>query len=84
MIRGLRDEADLRYEEVLAQTNRMLTKHQVHWPVKSVFLQTAPELNYISSSNVRGMLRFKVDAEVLRQMVPESVVEALRVKGSLA
>ncbi|MDL2313085.1 pantetheine-phosphate adenylyltransferase [Bacteroidales bacterium OttesenSCG-928-B11] len=50
IIRGIRNEADFRYENDIAQTNRILAP-----TIETIFLTTAPELSFISSSIVRDI-----------------------------
>ncbi|MCH5268269.1 MAG: pantetheine-phosphate adenylyltransferase [Lachnospiraceae bacterium] len=53
VIRGLRTAADFEYELPIAQTNRHLEPE-----ADTVFLATAPEHSYISSSGVKEILQF--------------------------
>jgi len=50
IIRGIRNEADFRYENDIAQTNR-----QLHPDIESVFFVTSPELANISSTIIRDI-----------------------------
>lgn len=70
ILRGLRTPQDFSYELPLAQANYKLNKH-----ADTVFLATAPEHSYISSSGVKEIFRFGGD---VREMVPEIVYERLR------
>jgi len=65
ILRGLRNPADFEFEKAIAHTNRKLSK------IETVFLLTAANTSYISSSIVRDVIRNKGDYSVL---VPESVV----------
>lgn len=65
ILRGLRNPADFEFEKAIAHTNRKLSK------IETVFLLTAAQTSYISSSIVRDVIRNKGDYTVL---VPESVV----------
>lgn len=65
ILRGLRNPADFEFEKAIAHTNRKLSK------IETVFLLTASNTSYISSSIVRDVIRNKGDYTVL---VPESVV----------
>ena len=65
ILRGLRNPADFEFEKAIAHTNRKLSK------IETVFLLTASNTSYISSSIVRDVIRNKGDYSVL---VPESVV----------
>lgn len=52
LLRGLRAVSDFEYEMQLSQTNRSLNKN-----IKTVFLITKPEYNFISSSTVKEILK---------------------------
>lgn len=69
VIRGLRTAADFEYELPLAQTNRRLYEG-----ADTVFLATAPEHSYISSSGVKELLYF---GGSIQGMVPDIVEEYL-------
>ena len=64
ILRGLRNPADFEFEKAIAHTNRTLSK------IETVFLLTAARTSFISSSNVRDVIRNNGDYTVL---VPESV-----------
>lgn len=51
LLRGLRAVSDFEYEMQLSQTNRALCEN-----IKTVFLITKPEYNFISSSTVKEIL----------------------------
>lgn len=65
ILRGLRNPADFEFEKSIAHTNRKLSK------IETVFLLTASNTSYISSSIVRDVIRNGGD---YKQFVPESVV----------
>jgi pantetheine-phosphate adenylyltransferase len=65
ILRGLRNPADFEFEKAIAHTNRKLSK------IETVFLLTAAQTSYISSSIVRDVIRNGGDYSVL---VPDSVV----------
>ncbi|MEO5776013.1 MAG: pantetheine-phosphate adenylyltransferase [Flavobacterium sp.] len=65
ILRGLRNPADFEFEKAIAHTNRKLSK------IETVFLLTASNTSYISSSIVRDVIRNNGDYTVL---VPESVI----------
>lgn len=69
LLRGLRTSFDFEYEMQLSQTN-----HALFGDIKTVFLITKPEFNYISSSCVREILLNKGD---IRGFVPDTVCEYL-------
>lgn len=65
ILRGLRNPADFEFEKAIAHTNRKLSK------IETVFLLTAADTSYISSSIVRDVIRNNGDYTLL---VPDSVV----------
>jgi pantetheine-phosphate adenylyltransferase len=64
ILRGLRNPADFEFEKAIAHTNRRLSK------IETVFLLTASNTSYISSSIVRDVIRNGGEYELL---VPPSV-----------
>jgi len=64
ILRGLRNPADFEFEKAIAHTNRRLSK------IETVFLLTAANTSYISSSIVRDVIRNGGQYELL---VPDSV-----------
>ena len=69
LLRGLRTSFDFEYEMQLSQTNNALYNE-----IKTVFLITKPEYNFISSSSVREILMNKGD---ISKLVPHPVAEYL-------
>ena len=69
LIRGLRNSSDFEYENQLAQINYKLDNN-----IKTVFLTSKPEHNFISSSCIRELVSHKCN---LSEFVPESVAEYL-------
>lgn len=69
LLRGLRTSFDFEYELQLSQTNNALNKD-----LKTVFLITKPEYNFISSSMVREILTNNGDVS---NFVPKTVYEYL-------
>lgn len=65
LLRGLRAVSDFEYEMQLSQTNSSLSPD-----IKTVFLITKPEYNFISSSTVKEILFNNGD---ISKFVPESV-----------
>lgn len=59
IIRGIRNDVDLKYESEIAQVNYTLFK------VETVFLLASPELKEISSSIVRELQKFGKDINQL-------------------
>ncbi len=68
ILRGLRNPADFEFEKAIAHTNRTLSK------IETVFLLTASDKAFISSSIVRDVLKHKGDISAL---VPPAVSEAI-------
>ncbi|WP_250433906.1 pantetheine-phosphate adenylyltransferase [Hanstruepera flava] len=64
ILRGLRNPADFEFEKAIAHTNRDLA------PIETVFLLTAANTSYISSSIVRDVIRNNGD---YTKLVPASV-----------
>jgi pantetheine-phosphate adenylyltransferase len=69
LIRGLRAVSDFEYEMQLSQTNSALSNE-----IKTVFLITKPEYNFISSSTVKEIVRNHGD---ISKFVPEPVFKYL-------
>ena len=76
LLRGLRTSFDFEYEMQLSQTNQVLYKD-----IKTVFLITKPEYNFISSSSVREILLNKGD---ITPFVPKAVSEYLLTKYDIS
>ena len=72
LLRGLRTSFDFEYELQLSQANSALYKD-----IKTMFLITKPEYNFISSSMVREILSNNGD---ISNFVPEPVSEFLQSK----
>jgi pantetheine-phosphate adenylyltransferase len=66
IVRGLRNPADFEFEKAIAHTNRRLSK------IETVFLLTASNTSYISSSIVRDVIRNGGDYSLL---VPPAVIK---------
>jgi pantetheine-phosphate adenylyltransferase len=64
ILRGLRNPADFEFEKAIAHTNRRLSK------IETIFLLTAADTSYISSSIVRDVIRNGGNYKVL---VPPAV-----------
>ncbi|CAD0008240.1 pantetheine-phosphate adenylyltransferase [Flavobacterium chungangense] len=64
ILRGLRNPADFEFEKAIAHTNRRLSK------IETIFLLTAAQTSFISSSIVRDVLRNNGKYEML---VPDAV-----------
>lgn len=75
LLRGLRTSFDFEYELQLSQTN-----HSLYNDIKTVFLITKPEYNFISSSCVREILVNKGD---ISKFVPASVFNYLSTKNDI-
>lgn len=74
LLRGLRAVSDFEYEMQLSQTNSALSED-----IKTVFLITKPEYNFISSSTVKEILLNNGD---ISKFVPEPVNKYLVQKYS--
>lgn len=70
IIRGLRSTMDLETEKQMAQINKKLLPE-----VETIFLMTAPEYAYLSSSSVRELALFK---RINEGDVPTAVARQLR------
>ena len=70
LIRGLRTITDFEYEVQLCQTNQVIAPD-----IDTVFLSTRPEHNFISSSIVKELSKYKTD---ISKFVPKNVVEYLQ------
>lgn len=68
ILRGLRNPADFEFEKAIAHTNRTLSK------IETVFLLTASDKAFISSSIVRDVLKHQGD---IRALVPQTVSEMI-------
>ena len=73
IVRGLRTPGDFEYELPLAQAN-----HKLSVQADTIFLASAPEYSYISSSAVREFLRYQAD---ISGYVPETVLRYMREHG---
>ncbi|WPC17805.1 pantetheine-phosphate adenylyltransferase [Pediococcus inopinatus] len=72
LIRGLRDEADYRYERQIAQMN-----HQMDKKVETIFLMARPQDTYVASSIIKEIAKIGGDVS---QFVPQNVSEPLKAK----
>jgi pantetheine-phosphate adenylyltransferase len=68
ILRGLRNPADFEFEKAIAHTNRRLSK------IETIFLLTAANTSFISSSIVRDVIRNGGDYMLL---VPDAVKKSL-------
>ena len=75
LLRGLRTSFDFEYELQLSQANNALSKN-----LKTIFLITKPEFNFISSSMVREILLNKGN---ISEFVPRPVEEYLLSKNDI-
>lgn len=73
IVRGLRTPGDFEYELPLAQAN-----HKLSVQADTIFLASAPEYSYISSSAVRELFRYQAD---ISGYVPETVLRYMREHG---
>ncbi len=65
LLRGLRTAADFEYERAIAQMNKMIETE-----LETVFILTAPEHSFISSTIVREVIRYGGDAS---KFVPKEI-----------
>jgi pantetheine-phosphate adenylyltransferase len=72
IVKGLRGASDADYEVQMAQMNRRLSG------VDTVFVPTAPELSFVSSTRVRELAAYGGD---LSSLVPPPVAARARAKG---
>lgn len=70
LLRGLRAVSDFEYEMQLSQTNSSLSEE-----IKTIFLITKPEYNFISSSTVKQIILMKGD---ISKFVPPAVENYLK------
>ena len=73
LLRGLRAVSDFEYEMQLSQTNSALSED-----IKTVFLITKPEYNFISSSTVKEIYLNNGD---ISKFVPQAVSDYLKNKS---
>lgn len=73
VVRGLRATMDFEFEIQMAQMNARLYNKDV----ETIFLMTAPEYSFVSSSIVKEV--FSLDGDI-RGLVPEVVLDELRMK----
>ncbi|MCR5624281.1 MAG: pantetheine-phosphate adenylyltransferase [Lachnospiraceae bacterium] len=73
IIRGVRSSLDFEYELPLAQGNRKLYEK-----ADTMFLLTAPEYSFISSSAVKELIGYNAD---ISDYVPIEVINLLKTKG---
>jgi len=64
ILRGLRNPADFEFEKAIAHTNRKLSD------IETIFLLTAADTSYISSSIVRDVIR---NGGAYEMLVPQAV-----------
>ena len=72
MLRGIRDVSDLRYEFQLALANRAVGG------VETVFIMTGDRYALTSSSLIRQVVALGGDVGQLRSVLPELVIEKLK------
>lgn len=76
LIRGLRSTSDFEMEYNMAQINKKLSPS-----LETIFLMTAPEYAYISSSSVRELVYFKGDYEWMIPKAAFNKVKNIQVEG---
>lgn len=73
VIRGLRAASDFEYEFMMASMNK-----QIHSGVETLFMMTAQNLYFVSSSMVKELARYGGE---ISQYVPQEIVDAVREKA---
>lgn len=73
LVRGLRNQSDLQYEQQLAAANKVLAPN-----IQTILYMCDPVKQFISSSYVREFLNYKKDISAL---VPEEIAEFIKNKG---
>lgn len=73
VIRGLRAASDFEYEFMMASMNK-----NINADVETVFMMTAQDLYFVSSSMVKELTRYDGD---ISQYVPSAVIKALKKKN---
>ena len=80
LLRGLRSPNDFEAEYKYAVYNRILSRDKID----TIFVASAPELSHVSSSAVKEiaqyMSEFQNNENVLADIVPPMVLEALKIK----
>ena len=77
ILRGIRDVADLRYEFQLAMANRAVGG------VDTVFIMTGDQYALTSSSLIRQVLQLGGSAEMLKSLLPPSVIDRLHARQAV-
>lgn len=73
LVRGLRNGADYAYERSQATINRKLAPD-----IETIFIPTPIEYEEVSSSTVKGLMKFDGGEVAAREFVTPAVLEALR------
>ena len=69
IVKGVRSAADYEYEEMIAQVNLL------NAPIETLFISSAPEYRFISSTVAREMIRY---GRALEKILPVEVIELLQ------
>ena len=69
LVRGLRNTKDFEYEKEIGEYNYSLNKN-----IRTMFLLSKPEHNFISSSGVKELISYKAD---ISNLVPSNVLKYL-------
>jgi pantetheine-phosphate adenylyltransferase len=75
LVRGIRNGADYAYERSIAVINKKLAPE-----IETIFIPTPVEYEEVSSSTVKGLMKFRSGEVAAREFVPAYVLEALRTK----
>jgi pantetheine-phosphate adenylyltransferase len=76
LIRGIRNGADYAYERSIAAINKKLAPE-----IETIFLPTPVQFEEVSSSTVKGLMKFRGGEVAARDFVTPKVLEALRNKS---
>ncbi len=76
LVRGIRNGADYAYERSIAVINKKLAPE-----IETIFLPTPVEYEEVSSSTVKGLMKFDGGEVAAREFVTPSVLTAIRNKS---
>jgi pantetheine-phosphate adenylyltransferase len=76
LIRGLRNPADYAYERSQAALNKLLAPE-----IETIFVPTSAKYEEVSSSTVKGLMKFRGGEVAASEFVTPKVLEALRNKS---
>lgn len=73
LVRGIRDQSDIRMETVLSRVNDMLMPD-----IPTVYFLSSPDVSHISSTLVRGCVGYQGWEDLVSACVPRSVLEEIK------